>query len=95
MVYHRGGDYMIFNNRRNEFEIIQQLLSLSLNGTRKTRLMYQTNMCYSQFNDYLNCLLEKKFIESRNGNPHGALYFTTEKGKKFLDSVNATILLAK
>jgi len=86
---------MIFKNRRNEFEIIQQLLSLSLDGTKKTRLMYQTNMCYSQFNEYLNCLLEKKFIEPRNGNLHGTLYFTTEKGKKLLDSVNTTLLQAK
>jgi predicted transcriptional regulator len=86
---------MIFKNRRNEFEIIQQLLSLSLNGTKKTRLMYQTNMCYSQFNEYLHCLLEKKFLEPRNRNPHGALYFTTEKGKKLLDSVNNTLLQAK
>ncbi|MBE3137084.1 MAG: DUF4364 domain-containing protein [Thermoplasmata archaeon] len=85
---------MIFKNRRNEFEIIQQLLSLSLNGTKKTRLMYQTNMCYSQFNEYLHCLLEKKFLEPRSGNPHGTLYFTTEKGKKLLDSVNNTLLQA-
>ena len=86
---------MIFKNRRNEFEIIQQLLSFSLNGMKKTRLMYQTNMCYFQFNEYLQCLLEKKFLEPRLGNPHGTYYFTTEKGMKLLDSVNATLLQAK
>jgi len=86
---------MIFKNRRNEFEIIQQLLSLSLNGTKKTRLMYQTNMCYSQFNEYLSCLIEKKFIEPQNGNTQGTFYFTTEKGKKLLDSVTVTLSQVK
>jgi predicted transcriptional regulator len=82
---------VIFKNRRNEFEIIHQLLSLSLPGIKKTRLMYQTNMCYSQFHEYLSCLLEKKFLETRPGNPHGTLYFTTEKGKKLLESLTSTI----
>ena len=86
---------MIFKNRRNEFEIVQQLLSLSLHGIKKTRLMYQTNMCYSQFNEYLHCLLEKEFLESRTRNPHGTFYYTTEKGKKLLECVTTTLLQAR
>lgn len=57
--------------------------------------MYQTNMCYSQFNEYLHCLLEKEFIEKRLTNPHGAVYYTTEKGKKLLESVTTTLQQAK
>jgi predicted transcriptional regulator len=86
---------MIFKNRRNEFEIIHQLLTLSQKGIKKTRLMYQTNMCYSQFNEYLTCLLEKEFLETRPGNPHGTYYFTTEKGKKLLESLTMTIQQTK
>jgi predicted transcriptional regulator len=87
----RGGEQMIFKNRRNEFEIIQQLLLLSLNGMKKTRLMYQTNMCYTQFHEYLQYLLEKDFLEKRMGNSHGTLYMTTEKGKRFLESLMVTL----
>ncbi|MFA5101969.1 MAG: winged helix-turn-helix domain-containing protein [Candidatus Thermoplasmatota archaeon] len=86
---------MIFKNRRNEFEIIHQLLSFSLKGIKKTRLMYQTNMSYSQFTEYLSCLLEKGFLEPRKGNPHGTYFFTTEKGKTFLESLAAALQQAK
>jgi predicted transcriptional regulator len=86
---------MIHTKRRSEFEIVQELLSLAIVGSKKTPLMYRANMCYSQFNEYLHQLLEKKFIETRVGNPHGTLYFTTEKGKKLLESVNSTLLQAK
>ncbi len=86
---------MIFKKRRSEFEIIQQLLLLSLKGIKKTRLMYQTNMCYSQFHEYLHCLIEKEFIEKRLTNPHGTVYYTTEKGKKLLESVTITLQQAK
>ena len=86
---------MIYTKRRSEFEIVQQLLSLAIDGSKKTPLMYRTNMCYAQFNKYLHCLLEKKFLDTRVGNPHSTVYFTTEKGKKLLESVTRTLLQAK
>jgi predicted transcriptional regulator len=86
---------MLSTKRRNEFEIVQELLSLAMTGAKKTFLMYQTNMCYSQFNEYLQCLLQKEFLETQPGNPHGTLYVTTEKGKKLLEQVNETLLLVK
>jgi len=86
---------MIYTKRRNEFEIVHELLTHAMNGAKKTFLMYQTNMCYSQFNDYLDCLLEKKLVEKRNWDSNGRLYFTTEKGKQLLNSVTETFKLVR
>lgn len=86
---------MIYSKRRNEFEIIHELLTHAMKGAKKTFLMYQTNMSYSQFNHYLDSLLGKKLLEKRNWNSNGRLYFTTEKGKKLLDSVTETFKLAR
>ncbi|MCX6672133.1 MAG: hypothetical protein NTX92_09465, partial [Euryarchaeota archaeon] len=82
-----GGNRTIFNNKRNEFEIIRQILLLSNNEIKKTRLMYQTNMCYHHFNEYLTFLLNKRLLEERRENPVGRVYITTDKGRKMLEKI--------
>ena len=39
----------------------------------------------------INFLIEKGFIGVRETNPHGNLYYTTEKGKRFLESVKSVL----
>ncbi len=87
---------MIFETKRSELEIVEELLSLAREETKKTWLMYQTNLCYSQFVLYLNFLLEKKFLEAHNGTANGtSTYKITNKGKQFLDSIDTVLLQAK
>ena len=49
--------------------------------------MYKANLCYNHFIEYMNFLLEKKFLEVKSGNPTGNVYCTTEKGKKLLENI--------
>ena len=49
--------------------------------------MYKANLCYNHFIEYINFLLEKKFLEVKSGNPTGNVYCTTEKGKKLLENI--------
>jgi predicted transcriptional regulator len=87
---------VIFETKRSELEIVEELLSLAQKETKKTWLMYQTNLCYSQFVLYLNFLLEKKFLESHNGSDNGTYtYKITEKGKQFLESIDSVLMQAK
>lgn len=44
-------------------------------------------MCYVHFTEYMNFLLEKEFLGVKKSNPVGNVYYTTEKGKKFLGSI--------
>jgi predicted transcriptional regulator len=91
-----GGTWtVITTKRRSEFEIVYQLLTLAMEGSKKTALMYKSNMCYVQFNKYLGILLQKEFLGSRVGNPHGMLYFTTEKGKKLLENMDCLLKMTR
>jgi len=83
-----GRCILIFKNKRSESEIMYQLLLLATtNEVRKTHLMYKTNLCYNHFIEYMNFLLEKKLLEAKGGNPTGSVYYTTEKGKKLLETI--------
>ncbi len=79
---------MIFGNKRSESEILAQILSTAKKEVKKTHLLYSTNTSYTNFNKYFNFLINKNFIELKNGNPSGKVYKTTEKGETFLRSIN-------
>lgn len=78
---------MISRNKRNELEILEEMLSLATKEVKKTRLMYEANLSYTLCNKYLDFLLEKKFLGEKFGNPSGKVYYTTEKGKKFHENI--------
>lgn len=89
-----GSVKVIFETKRSELEIVEEILSLAQEETKKTWLMYQTNLCYSQFVLYLDFLLKKQFIETHNGNGMST-YKITEKGKQFLESIDSVLMQAK
>ena len=63
------------------------MLSSATENVKKTRLMYQTNLCYTHFIGYMDFLLEKGFLAAKMGNPSGKVYYTTKKGEKFLKDI--------
>lgn len=79
---------MIYNNKRSETEIIANILTSAMVDVKKTQLLYKTNISYTHFIRYFNFLIDKQFIEIKNGNPSGKLYHTTKKGEVFLDNIN-------
>ena len=90
---------MIFKNKRSEIEIIGKILTKARQESKKTSLLYNTNLCYSHFLEYLDFLIDKNFIDVKNGKPHGNssrnTYYVTEKGEKFLHCIENVIYLAK
>lgn len=89
------GRNKLFNKRRSEIQIIGDILALSKNGAKKTEILYQSNMNFSQLQNYLSHLLEKdileeSFITNDNG-IKSKVYVTTEKGNELLEDINKLI----
>jgi len=49
--------------------------------------MYQTNLCYNHFTEYMNFLLNKKLLEVKSNNTTGNIYCVTEKGRKLIENI--------
>ena len=81
---------MVINNRRCEFEIINEILSLAKDGTKKTRILYQTNLSYTQLQNYLNHLLDNDILRIENNNST-KIYKTTDKGLSIIKNINKVI----
>jgi len=77
----------ISRKNRCELEIIAEMLFIAKNDVKKTRLLYQANLGYSNFIKYAEFLLEKGLLGVKIGNPSGKIYYTTEKGKKLLENI--------
>ena len=82
---------MIFGNKRSELEIVYQILSFAQHDIKKTRLMYQTNLCYTHFLEYMKYLMDNEFLGMKNGNPVGRVYFTTEKGLTLIADIHQVL----
>jgi len=82
------------NRRRSELDIINQILSLSQNGAKKTEILYQGNLSYSQLQNYLLFLLEKNILEEqvvKKDNGNFKIYKNTKKGDNLLQNIKLTL----
>ena len=82
------------NNRRSEIKIIQKILTLSSDGARKTEILYQGNMSYTQLKSYLPFLLEKNILEEvsvLNNGYSSKMYKTTDKGFGLLNGIKRVL----
>jgi predicted transcriptional regulator len=70
--------------RRSEVQILTDILNISLNGVKITRLMYQANLSYATLRKYLLATMKQKLVEKFNSSDGSVEYYTTEKGKIFL-----------
>lgn len=53
--------------RRSRFEIVADILDMAKEGTKKTRLVYETNLNFSMLGKYLKILSEKGLVFSEDG----------------------------
>ena len=79
------------NNRRSELDIINEILVLSKGGAKKTEILYQGNLSYTQLQSYLPFLIKKNILQEHvvksNGNSC-KLYKVTDKGLGLLQDIN-------
>jgi len=82
------------NRRRSELDIINEILKLSRKGAKKTEILYQGNLSYSQLQNYLLFLLEKNILEEQiinKENGQSKIYKITKKGDDLLEDIGKTL----
>ncbi len=67
--------------RRERHDIIMEILEISRNSARKTKMMEKIGMSFSQINGYLHELEKAGFMAEDSGN-----WKTTEKGLCVIES---------
>lgn len=72
--------------KRNRDEIISKILSISIGGASKTRIVYQANLNFRTVGPYLDLLVKTNMIEVRRDQQ--ILYETTQKGINLMKSIN-------
>ena len=78
----------MINNRRSELEILADILRLTKEGVKKTQILYQVNLSYSQLKNYLSFLKEKNFLEEIEIEENqGKIYRINDKGLKLLENI--------
>ena len=70
--------------RRGEFQILIDILTISLKGVKFTHLMYKANLSYSTLRKYLLAMSKQGLIEVNNDNGY-TVYCVTEKGRLVLN----------
>ena len=73
----------MINGRRSDIDILTDILKLSCESAKKTRILYQANLNHKQLNRYLNVLLEKGLLVKKQ-TPF-RVYQTSEKGHEFIN----------
>jgi predicted transcriptional regulator len=68
---------------RSRIQIARDILAVTKNGSRKTRIMYQGNLSFSLLQKYLDMLLNLGLIEVRGDSEKS--YVATERGLQFLE----------
>lgn len=63
-------------------EIASAILEVCIEGSNKTKIVYQANLNFKLANSYLNILIKDGLIYIEDGTSP-TLYKTTEKGIKF------------
>ena len=78
----------LINSRRSELEILADILRLSKEGAKKTKILYQVNLSYSQLKNYLTFLKERNFLDEICLENGGRIYKTSERGLELLQNID-------
>jgi predicted transcriptional regulator len=77
---------MPVGNRRNELEIIRDILGM--NSGRTTLLRHSVNLSHAQMRKYLDFLEKAGLITLVRQGSRTSVFQATAKGKKVLDQIN-------
>jgi predicted transcriptional regulator len=74
------------NNHRGRLDIIHDILDAARGGVKRTYLMYQCNLSFSQLKSYSYFLVKQGFLRTviREDTSNKGSFEVTEKGKEFL-----------
>ncbi len=70
---------------RSRIEIIGKILSVCVNGLKKTHIMYKVNLSYKQLCEYLEFLEQSALLEPKYDDDGQKIFRTALKGMEFLE----------
>ena len=76
--------------RRNDLQIQADLLDLAREGSGITRLVYQGNLNFNAIKPHLERMFNSGLMDLVNG-----IYYTTDKGRKFVEAFKELMLLQR
>jgi len=78
-------------------EIVEFILSMCIDGSRKTHVMYRCNLNSKQINEYLDFLYQCSMLEKTPEHPNSKryIYKTSKLGKEAIDSYHKLVSLFK
>ena len=85
-------------NQRSELDIITEILNISINGAKKTRILCKSNLSYTQIQSYLPFLIKKEVLEeclTKKKGKDRKYYKTTPKGLNLLEVAKKTLYYLK
>lgn len=72
--------------RRNELDIMADLVRVATQGSTKTGLVYNANLNFKVVKKYIKRMFDSGLLEKRDG-----LYYSTQKGIDFLERYSSTM----
>jgi len=73
-----------FRQYRDWLRVVEEVLTIALDGACATRIVYGANITFKRFQMYAPFLVEKGLLAVED-RPRGSLYYrTTERGREFL-----------
>ena len=69
--------------KRSRIDTLCTILTISINGIKKTHIMYRANLSHIQLEKFLNVLISKDLL-IRTIDGDGSSYKTTSKGLEFI-----------
>jgi predicted transcriptional regulator len=73
----------VVSKRRDKIVILADILEITRDGAKKTKIMYGANLSFVQVEKYITFMRTIHLIQIRTEH-HGKAYWTTEKGMTFL-----------
>jgi predicted transcriptional regulator len=71
----------IIIKRRSRTDIAVDILKVTMNGAKKTHIVYEVNLNFNIAAKYIEMLKDKELVRYEGG-----LFFTTDKGKIFQET---------
>jgi len=79
-------------NRRDRIMIFSAILACTIEGTKKTKIMYTAGLSTAQLHKYMETLMRSELLEMLR-HKKAIVYKTTAKGKHFLEEFDSLIRL--
>lgn len=86
-------DLKSVSERRDSVQVMVNMLTVALEGTKKTKIVYKANLNFKQAQKYLDFLLSKGLIGVEGSSGKRKVYRTTERGRTFINRYKKTLEL--